>query len=363
MTPITREQTEPAPPQATSSARRRTLIWQGRAALPLGMAAVIALAVASLLIGSGNISTRATVDILIRWAAGELPVGSRETAEILVLERRLPRTLLAIVVGGALGVAGVVMHAMTRNPLADPGLLGVNAGAHTAIVIGAALAGTATLGTGHVWLAIAGALLTTVVVYLVGTSGRMGGSPVNLVLTGVAVGAVLSGLSLAISLAMPEVFDRIRHWSAGSLQSRGWDELSTVLPFLLTGLLLALALSRVLNALGLGDDAAVALGAKPGLIRIVGLFTVTLLCAAATAAAGPLSFIGLIVPHVMRLLLGPDHRWLIPMSLIGAACLMLAADVLARVLVAAELPAGVVTAFLGAPVLIALTRRKQVRQL
>lgn len=323
---------------------------------------LLALGVTSLFIGSGNIPAQRVLQILTAWLSGDLPPGTRDTAELLVLERRVPRTVLAIAVGAALGLAGVLMQALTRNPLADPGLLGVNAGAYTAVVFGSAVMGTS-IGLGHVWLAMGGALLTAVVVYGIGTSGPMGGSPAKLVLTGVAIGAVLSGLSLAVTLAMPEVFDRVRYWSAGSLQSRSWDELTSVLPFLAVGLVIALCLPRALNALSLGDDAAVALGTRPAVIRWVGLAAVTLLCGAATAAAGPLSFIGLIVPHAVRMLTGPDHRWLVPLCVLAAPVLMLAADILARVVVAAELPAGVVTAFLGAPVLIALTRRKAVRNL
>lgn len=328
----------------------------------LGVLLAAALAWLSLFVGSGDISAARTLEILGAWTRGELPAGQRDTAELIILERRLPRAVLAVLVGAALGLAGTLMQALTRNPLADPGLLGVNAGAYTAVVIGSATMGV-TVGTGHVWLALLGALLTAVVVYGIGTSGRLGGSPAKLVLTGVAVGAVLSGLSFAITLAMPEVFDRVRFWSAGSLQGRTFDEITAVAPFLAVGTALALMLPPALNALALGDDAAVALGARPALTRLLGLAAVTLLCGAATAAAGPLSFVGLIVPHALRMLFGPDHRWLVPMSLLAAPILLLAADELARLAVAAELPTGVVTAFLGAPVLIALVRRKGVREL
>ncbi|WP_261624671.1 FecCD family ABC transporter permease [Nesterenkonia marinintestina] len=347
---------DPADPQRAASPRRRA----GVVLLALGI--LVVLAWASLFVGSGDITAARTWEILGAWIRGELPAGDRDTAVLIILERRLPRTVLAVLVGAALGLSGTLMQALTRNPLADPGLLGVNAGAYTAVVIGSATMGI-TVGTGHVWLALGGALVTAVVVYGVGTSGRLGGSPAKLVLTGVAVGAVLSGLSFAITLAMPEVFDKVRFWSAGSLQGRTFDEITAVLPFLAAGTALALLLPPALNALALGDDAAVALGSRPALTRILGLAAITLLCGAATAAAGPLSFIGLIVPHALRMILGPDHRWLVPMSLLAAPILMLAADELARLVVAAELPTGVVTAFLGAPVLIALTRRKGVREL
>lgn len=355
-TPEATATADPRDPRRAASAPRRAGV------ILAGLIILAALAWASLFVGSGDISAARTLEILAAWTRGELPAGERGTAELIILERRLPRTILAILVGAALGVSGTLMQALTRNPLADPGLLGVNAGAYTAVVLGSATMGI-TIGTAHVWLALGGALITAVVVYGIGTSGRLGGSPVKLVLTGVALGAVLSGLSHGITLAMPEVFDKVRFWSAGSLQGRTFDEVTAVLPFLAVGAVLAVLLPAALNALALGDDAAVALGARPTLTRLLGLAAVTLLCGAATAAAGPLSFIGLIVPHALRMLLGPDHRWLVPMSLLAAPILMLAADELARLAVAAELPTGVVTAFLGAPVLITLTRRKGVREL
>lgn len=342
--------------QLGSPGRRRTWI------ILTALAVLAALCLISVMIGSGSIPAARVLATLNSWAAGELPPGSRDTTELLILERRLPRTLLAVMVGAGLGAAGVLMQAMTRNPLADPGLLGVNAGAYAAVVFGSATMGT-TVGTTHVWLAVAGALIVSVAVYVIGTSGQMGASPAKLVLTGVAIGALLSGLSFAVTLVRPDVFDRVRFWSAGSLQGRSFDEVTAVLPFLAVGLVLAVALPRALNALALGDDAAVALGARPGVTRVIGLVATTLLCGAATAAAGPLSFIGLMVPHALRMLNGPDHRWLIPLSVLTAPILVLTADILGRVVVAAELPAGVVTAFLGAPVLVWLTRRKAVKSL
>lgn len=339
-----------------SPGRRRLLV------ILVGSATLAVLCWTSLFIGSGDIPARRVIDTLIQWAGGELPPEARSTTELLILERRVPRTLLAVLVGASLGAGGVLMQAMTRNPLADPGLLGVNAGAYTAVVLGSTAMG-ATIGGAHVWLAMGGALVVGVAVYIIGTSGPMGASPAKLVLTGVAIAALLTGISFAITLSMPDVFDRVRFWSAGSLQGRGFDELGTILPFIMVGTVLALLLPRALNALSLGDDAAVALGARPGLTRIAGLAAVTVLCGAATAAAGPLSFIGLMVPHALRMLTGPDHRWLIPLSLLAAPILVLTADILARVVVTAELPAGVVTAFLGAPVLVWLTRRRGVKNL
>ncbi len=315
---------------------------------------LLLLLVASVFIGSGDI-TAAEV-----WQA--LWHDSGSSTDLIVRQYRVPRTLLAVVVGAALGLAGAVIQAITRNPLADPGILGVNAGAYTAVVLAAAGLGPA-LSTSHVAAALVGALVASLVVYGIGTVGPAGGMPTKLVLTGVALGAVLTGVSFAVTLVRPEVFDRIRHWSAGSLQGRQFDSLWAVLPFIVAGAVIALLLPRALNALALGDDAATALGSRPVLTKLAGVAAVTLLCGAATAAAGPIAFVGLMVPHALRMLVGPDQRWIVPLSLLAAPILMLVADIVGRVAVSSELPAGVVTAFVGAPVLILLTRRVPGRSL
>lgn len=324
------------------------------AAVVGGLALLALLTVASVFIGSGGIPF---ADV---WAA--LQQDSGTPTDLIVRRYRIPRTLLAIVVGIALGLAGTIIQPLTRNPLADPGILGVNAGAYAAVVGAAAVLGSA-VTPAMVGLAMVGALLAAVIVYGVGNTGPAGGTPTKLVLTGVALGAVLTGISFAITLVRPEVFDRIRFWSAGSLQGRQFDTLWAVLPFIVLGTIVALMLPRALNALSLGEDLAVSLGSRPGLTKLAGVAAVTLLCGAATAAAGPIAFVGLMVPHALRALVGPDQRWIVPLSLLAAPILLLAADILGRVLVSSELPVGVVTAFLGAPVLIALTRRKGVRGL
>ena len=320
----------------------------------IGAVLLAMLVVASVFIGSGNI---AFADV---WAALQHDAGG--SSDLIVRQFRIPRTLLAIVVGIALGLAGAIIAPLTRNPLADPGILGVNAGAYTAVVVAAALLGSSVTIT-LVVFAMLGALVAALIVYGVGNAGPAGGTPTKLVLTGVALGAVLTGISFAITLTMPEVFDRIRFWSAGSLQGRQFDTLWAVLPFVAVGTAIALLLPRALNALSLGDDIAIAQGSRPAVTKLAGVVAVTLLCGAATAAAGPIAFVGLMVPHALRSIVGPDQRWIMPLSLLAAPILMLAADILGRVVVSAELPVGVVTAFLGAPVLIALTRRKGARGL
>lgn len=315
--------------------------------------ALALLAVASLFIGSG--------DIAFSGAWRVLAEDDGSTTALIVRDFRVPRTLLAILVGAALGAAGALIQAITRNPLADPGILGVNAGAYTAVVFAAVLLPGDP--TGHVWIAMGGALVAALVVYGIGTNGPAGGGASKLVLTGVALGAVLTGVSFAVTLVRPDVFDKIRFWSAGSLQNRQFDTFWAVLPFIIAGLLIALALPRALNALALGEDVALALGSRPALTKLAGVAAVTCLCGAATAAAGPIAFVGLMVPHALRALVGPDQRWIVPMCLVAAPTLMLGADIVGRVAAPGELPVGVVTAFIGAPVLIALTRRKGAREL
>lgn len=335
-------------PPIDASVRRKV------AAVAIGILALVLLASLSLFVGSGDITPQAA------WQA--LAQGGDDTTSLLVRDYRVPRMLLAIVVGVALGLSGSIIQAITRNPLADPGILGVNAGAYAAVVFAAAALGS-TLTALHVWVALAGALLASLIVYGIGTTGPAGGTATKLVLTGTAFGAVLTGISFAVTLSNPEVFDRVRYWAAGSLQNRQLDTFWTVLPFIVVGAIVALALSRSLNALALGDDVAVALGSRPAITKVAGVVAVTLLCGAATAAAGPIAFVGLMIPHALRSIIGPDQRWIVPLSLVAGPVLVLAADIVGRVAVSSELPAGVVTAFLGAPVLIALTRRKGARGL
>lgn len=272
---------------------------------------------------------------------------------------RVPRTVVGLAVGAALGVAGALIQAMTRNPLADPGILGVNAGAAFFVTIGIAVFGVTTIN-GYIWFAFAGALVVTVAVYLIGSSGRGGADPVRLTLAGVALGAVLSGLVTGMMLLNPRTFDQMRNWNAGSVTGRGLDMLLPVLPFFAAGLLLALVAARSLNAIALGDDFANALGANVVRTRILGVLAVTLLAGGATAIAGPIGFVGLMVPHIARWIVGPDQRWILAYTLLLAPALVVAADVLGRLIIRpGEMPVGIVTAFVGAPVLILLVRRRR----
>jgi iron complex transport system permease protein len=317
--------------------------------VPLGAAVA-----ASVALGSGGIPLSEV------WRA--LTVGGDDTTAILVRDFRVPRTVLGLLVGVALGLGGALMQAVTRNPLAEPGLLGVNAGAFLAVVLSIAVLGAADIGT-YVWWSFLGAAVAAVVVYGIGSRGRAGATPVRLVLAGVALNAVLSGVAYAVTLTDPDIFDKIRFWQSGSLQNRGWDVVWGVLPFVAVGVVLALVLPRALNALSLGDDLAVSLGARVGLTRAGGVVAITLLCGAATAAAGPIVFLGLLAPYLARAIVGPDQRWILPFTLVLAPTVMLAADVAGRFVVASEMPVGIVSSFLGAPVLIALIRTNKAKAL
>ena len=266
---------------------------------------------------------------------------------------RIHRTILAIVVGASLAVAGVVMQALTRNPLAEPGILGVNAGASLAVV--AAIGGLGLTSVNqYLPFAFAGAAAAAVLVHMMSRRSANSG-PARLVLAGVALGASLSSITGTITMYNSKIFDSYRFWVVGSLENRKLEVLLWVAPFLAVGLVLALASAHSLNALALGDEQATALGVNLAVVRGVAFVALTLLCGAATAAAGPISFIGLVIPHVVRLLVGADQKHLLAWSVVAGAGLLLAADVVGRLLIRpTELEAGIVTAFIGAPVLLVL---------
>ncbi|WP_086861981.1 FecCD family ABC transporter permease [Amycolatopsis lexingtonensis] len=324
----------------------------GRAlGLLAALGVLVFLCLLSVWLGSKEISFDAVWQVL--WHDD----GSADA--VIIHSVRLPRTLLAVLVGAALGLAGTVMQALTRNPLADPGLLGISAGAAFAIVFSITVLGVSSL-YGYVWFAFAGALAATVVVYYLGTRGRSGSSPVKLALAGAAVTALLGSFTSAMVLSDPVALNRFRFWSAGSLAGVDGGSLLRILPFLLVGVVLAIASGPALNSLALGDDVAVALGRRLGPLRLRGALAVTLLTGASVAVAGPIVFLGLIVPHAVRFLIGPDHRWLLPYTAVLAPCLLLAADILGRVMARpGEIRAGVIVAFLGAPFFIYLVRRRK----
>lgn len=341
------------PASRRSGAARRTT-WLS-AGLVVCAVVLLLLVYLSMTVGTKHIPVHSV------WNAVFAYDGSDD--HLIVRELRVPRTLLGILVGSAMGLAGALMQALTRNPLADPGLLGVNAGAALAIVLAIYQLGAGTLGE-YVWFGIIGAGATTVLVYLLGAAGRAGASPVRLALAGTAVAAAFTGIISAVVLLSHDVFVDFRTWSVGSLTGRNLDVVIQVAPFIAVGTVVALLLAGPLNALSLGDDTARALGARVSQIRIAGVVAVTLLCGAGTAAVGPIGFVGLIVPHMVRAFTGPNQRWLLPYSGLLGAALLLGSDVIGRVAIhPGELQVGVVTAAVGAPFFIMLVRRRRLSEL
>jgi len=329
-----------------------TVRASGQTGVLLGALLVLAVAVLLSLAVGRELLAPATVWHEI-WNDTGSPAGD------IVRGLRLDRTLVALAVGAALGAAGALMQALTRNPLADPGLLGVNAGSAAAVVTGVALLGI-TEPTVHLWLAFVGAAVAAVVVYALGSGGRAATTPVRLALAGAAVTAVLTAYVHGISLRDQRAFDTLRFWNAGSVTARELSVLGQALPFLVLGGLLALGLTASLNAIALGDDTGRALGARLTRTRVLAAVAITLLCGGATSVAGPIAFVGLTVPHLARRLVGPDQRWLVPLSMLLGATLVLVADTIGRVVTdGREIEAGIMTALVGAPFFVMLVRRKR----
>lgn len=283
--------------------------------------------------------------------------------QLIVRSLRVPRTALGLLVGSSLGIAGAVMQGVGRNPLADPGILGVNAGAALMVVVGIFVFGIGSL-TGYVWLAFLGAAVASLLVYALSSFGREGATPVKLALAGAAATATLTSITTAIVLTDVNTLDEYRFWVVGSLAGRDGEVARQVLPFIGIGLLLALCSGRLLNALSLGDDVARSLGQRVGWSRAYCALVVVLLCGGATAAAGPIGFVGLTVPHVARALVGPDYRWIVPFSAVMAPMLLLGADVLGRIVARpGEVQVGIMTALVGAPFFVLLVRYRKLAEL
>lgn len=312
---------------------------------------LVVLVLTSLAVGANVLAP----DVLIDTLGG----GGSEESRFILLDQRIPRTATALAVGAALGGAGALIQAVTRNPLADPGILGVNAGAAAAVAGAIVFLGVTDVSR-YVWFAYAGAFLLTVAVFLLGSAGPRRADPVTLTLAGLAVGAVLSGLTTGLTLTNPDAFERLLGWSAGSLLGRGFDVLAPVVAPLLVGVLLAVALGPALNAVALGEETAAGHGVSVGRTRILSVVAITLLAGTATAVAGPLSFVGLMVPHVVRWIVGVDHRLIVIGSIVAGPLLVLLSDIVGRLVVLpSEMPVGIVTAFVGAPVLVVLVRRRR----
>ena len=326
--------------------------------LAAGIALLVALCAASVAFGTRRIPLAEVFDAFL----GE-PRDRAEQITRAVLYRRLPRTVLAALIGAALAVSGTAMQAVTRNPLADPGILGVSNGAALAVVIGLAFfdVGDPSLTMA---ISIAGSAVAAVFVYTVGSLGRGGATPLKLALAGAASSAAFASLVSAIVLPRARVMETFRSWQIGGVGGASWESIGAVAPVLAAGAFVCLASARGMNSLALGDDVATGLGENVRRTRAVASLGAVVLCGAAVAAAGPIGFVGLVVPHVCRLAAGVDHRWLLPLSALVGACLLVGADLVGRVLVDSEqIDVGIITPFIGAPLFVWIVRRQKVREL
>ena len=288
---------------------------------------------------------------------------SNETSQVVVRQLRLPRTLLAVVSGCCLAVAGAITQGVTRNPLGGPGILGINAGAAFAMVT--AIHGLNILTpSGYVWFAFIGAIVAGFLVYVVAQVGPGGATPVKLALAGAVVTALLSAWTSTLLLLDEETLDEARFWLAGSLTGRGTEEARLLFPLIIVALVGALLMGSSLNTFSLGEETAVSLGLRVGLVRLCAGIISIVLAASAVAIAGPIAFVGLAVPHIARGLVGSDYRWVIIMCLTAGPCLLLGADIVGRMVVSPlELQVGIVTALVGAPFLIFLVRSRRLTSL
>jgi iron complex transport system permease protein len=310
---------------------------------------------ASLAFGSRTIGWTELMDSLFR--------PGTESHEASVVHQRISRTVFSLMCGAALGVSGALMQSVTRNPIADPSILGVNTGAALFVVCGISFLNISSASQ-YIWLALLGAIITAIFVFGIGSMGSGGATPLKLVLAGAATSAALSSLVIAIMIPRTNVMDQFRFWQVGSVGSGSWSSISTFIPFLIVGVLIALFTAPALNALALGDEVATGLGVRTGMIRLIAAFAGILLCGAATALAGPIGFIGLLATHVVRLVIGPDLRFVIPMSALSGAIILTISDICGRLIGSpGELEVGIVTAFIGAPILILLTMKAKMRTL
>jgi len=327
-------------------ARRRRRLLVG---LVVCLVVLLVVCVVSLMVGSHALAPSAVLDALRHRGDDE--------ASLIVWDKRLPRTAVGVLAGLALGLAGTVMQGLTRNPLADPGLLGINAGAAVAVVVAISAFGVTSVA-GYVPFAFVGAALAAVLVYGVAAVGREGATPTKLALAGAAVTAALTSVVTAVLLTSTPAMSQLRFWQVGALAGRGWDVVAQAVGPIVVGAALALTLGRALDGLAMGDDVARALGQRVGRVRVVAAVAVVLLCGTATAAAGPIAFVGLVVPHAARRFVGHDYRWLLAYSAVLAPAMLVACDVIGRVVAyPGELEVGIVTAVVGAPVFIAIVRR------
>jgi iron complex transport system permease protein len=341
--------------QAHTVSRNTARILGSRALLLPGLLICAALLVVCLLwsitLGAADITPDVVYEALFAF-------DETNFDHLIIQTVRLPRVLAGMIVGAALAVAGAVMQGVTRNPLADSGILGINSGAAFAVVVAVYLLGAPSLST-YALFGFIGAGIAAILVYTLGSVGRGGATPLRLTLAGVILSAFVTSFTTAILIFDQETLDQIRFWTAGSLAGREMDLVMQTAPYMLIGLAGAFILSRQITTLSLGDDVAKGLGQNTGWIKLLAAGLVVLLAGGAVALAGPIGFVGLVVPHVVRFFVGVDYRWIIPYAAVLGAILVTLADVGSRVLIRPqELPVGIVMAFVGAPFFIALARWK-----
>ena len=313
------------------------------------------MAIFSISLGAKNIAFSKVVDVLL----GNDP----DSLEAAIISQRIPRTVFGILAGGALGISGALMQSITRNPIADPSILGVNTGASLFVVAGIAFFNI-TVAYQYIWLGITGAGVTAVFVYSVASMGKDGATPLKLALSGSAVSIVLGSLVSTIMLPNNRVMEAFRFWQVGSIGSATWENIMLISPFLIVGFITSMFISGYLNNLALGDEAATALGTNVVMTRTIGALSSVLLCGATTALAGPIGFVGLIIPHIIRLIFGSEMSKMLPLSFLGSAILMLISDVIGRIIsLPGETEVGIITAVLGAPVFILAIRKGRVKSL
>ena len=321
----------------------------------LCLALLSVMAIFSISLGAKSIAFTKVIDVLL----GNDP----DSLEAAIILQRIPRTVFGILAGGALGISGALMQSITRNPIADPSILGVNTGASLFVVAGIAFFNI-TVAYQYIWLAIIGAGVTAVFVYSVASMGKDGATPLKLALSGSAVSIVLGSLVSTIMLPNNRVMEAFRFWQVGSIGSATWENIMLISPFLIVGFIISMFISGYLNNLALGDEAATALGTNVVMTRTIGALSSVLLCGATTALAGPIGFVGLIIPHIIRLIFGSEMSKMLPLSFLGSAILMLVSDIIGRIIsLPGETEVGIVTAVLGAPVFILAIRKGRVKSL
>ena len=321
----------------------------------LCLALLSIMAIFSISLGAKSIAFTKVIDVLL----GNDP----DSLEQAIILQRIPRTIFGILAGGALGISGALMQSITRNPIADPSILGVNTGASLFVVAGIAFFNI-TVAYQYIWLAIIGAGVTAVFVYSVASMGKDGATPLKLALSGSAVSIVLGSLVSTIMLPNNRVMEAFRFWQVGSIGSATWESIMLISPFLIVGFIISMFISGYLNNLALGDEAATALGTNVVMTRTIGALSSVLLCGATTALAGPIGFVGLIIPHIIRLIFGSEMSKMLPLSFLGSAILMLISDIIGRVIsLPGETEVGIVTAVIGAPVFILAIRKGRVKSL